>query len=147
MAEPIPHPKRPPRTPSRRSSFFASDGRAETDSYFWEARTPLRTILMQFVAEEVVYAVGPVRPPHSAPNTNYHLLGWWSTDRPRREATPAAPFKVRFEVGHISVFLPPATLAVDNGRAPHYRRAPRGGCCSGGRSLRFLSAEFWARNH
>ena len=30
----IPHPKRPPRTPSRRSSFFASDGRAETDSYF-----------------------------------------------------------------------------------------------------------------
>ena len=34
MAEPIPHPKRPPRTPSRRSSFFASYGRAETDSYF-----------------------------------------------------------------------------------------------------------------
>ena len=32
MAEPIPHPKRPPRTPSRRSSVFASDGRAETDS-------------------------------------------------------------------------------------------------------------------
>ena len=31
------------------------------------------------------------------------------------------------EVGHISVFLPPASLAVDNGRAPHYRRAPRGG--------------------
>ena len=32
MAEPIPHPKRPPRTPSRRSSFFATDGRAETDN-------------------------------------------------------------------------------------------------------------------
>ena len=32
MAEPIPHPKRAPRTPSRRSWFFASDGRAETDS-------------------------------------------------------------------------------------------------------------------
>ena len=48
---------------------------------------------------------------------------------------------------HISGFLPPATLAVDNGRAPHYRRAPRGGCCSGGRSLRSLYAEFWARNH
>ena len=28
MAEPIPHPKRPARTPSRHSSFFASDGRA-----------------------------------------------------------------------------------------------------------------------
>ena len=55
--------------------------------------------------------------------------------------------KVRFEVGHISRFLPPATLAVDNGRALHYWRAPRGGCCSGGRLLRSLSAEFWARNH
>ena len=28
--------------------------------------------------------------------------------------------KVRFEVGHISGFLTPATLAVDNGRAPQY---------------------------
>ena len=26
----------------------------------------------------------------------------------------------------------PATLAVDNGRAPHYRRAPRRDCCSEG---------------
>ena len=34
MAEPIPHPKRPPRTPSRHSSFFATDRRAETDSSF-----------------------------------------------------------------------------------------------------------------
>ena len=32
MAEPSPHPKRPPRRPSRHSSFFATDGRAETDS-------------------------------------------------------------------------------------------------------------------
>ena len=32
MAEPIPHPKRPPRTPSRRSSFFATDGRTGIDS-------------------------------------------------------------------------------------------------------------------
>ena len=31
------------------------------------------------------------------------------------------------EVGHLSVFLPPASLAVDNGRAPRHRRAPRGG--------------------
>ena len=29
------------------------------------------------------------------------------------------------EVGHISVFQPPALLAVDNGRAPYYRRATR----------------------
>ena len=33
MAEPIPYSKRPPRTPSRRSSFFAADGREETDGY------------------------------------------------------------------------------------------------------------------
>ena len=36
----------------------------------------LRTILTQFVAEGVVYSVGPVRPSHSAPSVNYHLLGW-----------------------------------------------------------------------
>ena len=34
MAEPIPHPKRPPCMPSRRSSFFASNRRAEADSSF-----------------------------------------------------------------------------------------------------------------
>ena len=38
MAEPIPHPKHPSRTPSRRSSFFAADGRAETESYNSEIR-------------------------------------------------------------------------------------------------------------
>ena len=32
MAEPIVHPKRSPRTPSRRSSFFAANERTETDS-------------------------------------------------------------------------------------------------------------------
>ena len=32
IAEPIPHPKHPPRTPSRRSSFFATVERAGTDS-------------------------------------------------------------------------------------------------------------------
>ena len=37
----IPHPKRPPRMPSRRSSFFAADGRALL-------RTLLRTIFTQF---------------------------------------------------------------------------------------------------
>ena len=31
IEEPSPHPKRPPRTPSRRSSFFATDGRADQD--------------------------------------------------------------------------------------------------------------------
>ena len=34
------------------------------------------------------------------------------------------------------------TLAVDNSRAPHFRRAPRGGCCSGVRSLRSCMPSF-----
>ena len=34
--------------------------------------------------------------------------------------------------GRASVLLPPAALSVDNGRAPHYQHAPRGGCCLGG---------------
>ena len=29
------------------------------------------------------------------------------------------------EVGHFSVFMHPVSLAVDNGRAPHFQRAPR----------------------
>ena len=33
-------------------------------------------------------------------------------------------------------------LAVDNGRAPHFQRAPRGGCCLGGRSLRSYTPSF-----
>ena len=83
MAEPTPHLKHPPRTPSRHSSFFAPDGRAETDSFHFETRGHCcAPIYMQFVAEGVVYVVCPVRPPHSATNVNYHLLGWRSIDRP-----------------------------------------------------------------
>ena len=36
-------------------------------------------------------------------------------------------------------------LAVDNSRAPHCRRAPRGCCCSGGRSLRSCTLSFGLR--
>ena len=78
-----PLPINPPRTHSRlyHHMCLRTDGRWRT----WmvrDADAALRTILTQFVAMGVVYAVGPVRPPHSAPNTNYHLLGWWSTYRP-----------------------------------------------------------------
>ena len=48
-------------------------------------------------------------------------------------------------VGHFSVFMPTASLAVDNGRAPHYRRAARGGSCSEGRSLRSCTPSFGLR--
>ena len=74
----------PPRTPSRRSSFFASDGQAETERLFAEQRGHrLRTILTSFEAKGVPYAVGPVQPAHSAPYTNYLRLGWIFTDRPQ----------------------------------------------------------------
>ena len=71
-----PLPKNPPRTHSRlyHHMCLRTDGRWRT----WmerDADAALRTILTQFVEMGVVYAVGPVRPPHSAPNTNYHLLG------------------------------------------------------------------------
>ena len=53
-----------------------TDG-AETNSFHFETRGPCcAPIYTQFVAEGVVYAVGPVRPPHSAPNVNYHMLSW-----------------------------------------------------------------------
>ena len=41
--------------------------------------------------------------------------------------TSAHERDVQLEVGRINAFLPPASLAVDNGRAPHNHRAPRGG--------------------
>ena len=36
-------------------------------------------------------------------------------------------------------FLHPTALATDNSRAPHYQRAPRGGCCLGGGGANPLS--------
>ena len=55
-----------------------------------------------------------------SPYTNYLRLGWWSTDRPL-PMNDVSGRECSIEVGHISVFMHPATLAVDNGRAPHFR--------------------------
>ena len=137
MAEPIPHPKRPPRTPSRRSSFFAADGWAETDSSILRHAAPLlRTNLHAVSGGGVVYVAGPVRPPHSAPNVNYFLLGWWSTDRHLTVHNVREMLGVQPRSGILAFFFPLQQLAVNNGRAPHYQRAPRAGCCSGGRPPR-----------
>ena len=84
---------------------------------------------------------GPRATTYSTPNTNYHRLGWRSTDRPLPR-TAQRDAEGSDEVGHISAFMHPATLAVGSGRAPHFRRVPRGGCCSGGRSLRFCMPSF-----
>ena len=96
---------------------------------------------MQILAEGVVYALGPVRPTHSAPNVNYHLLGWWSTDRP----LPVHHVRRRWVCNGgraYSALLHPPALATDNGRTPHYQRVPRGGCClGGGRQSRVLGSE------
>ena len=77
-----------PKPPSDQSSSYAlttisshvsSDRRAVTDM---NGERRGRCVAHHFNAvcgDGVVYAVGPVRPPHSAPNTNYHLLGCRST--------------------------------------------------------------------
>ena len=62
MAEPIPYPKRPPRTPSRRSSFFAADGRAETDSSYFELRGHYCAPFQRSLKSRECYYVGLVRP-------------------------------------------------------------------------------------
>ena len=68
--------KTSPRTPSRCSSFFAADGRAGTDSSILRHADTVEHYFHAICGGGVVYAVGHVLPPHSAPNVNYHLLGW-----------------------------------------------------------------------
>ena len=78
MAEPIPLPKRPPRTPSRHSSFFLlrTDGQRPIVNTERPARTPLRTILHAVCGEAGAVCRGP-RPTSSfGPSVNYHRLGW-----------------------------------------------------------------------
>ena len=69
MAETIPYPKRPRRTLSRRSSFFATDGRAGTDSSILRYAETIAHHFTAICGGGVVYAVGPVRPSHSGPPT------------------------------------------------------------------------------
>ena len=83
----IPHPKRPPYKPSRHSSSFAADGRAETDRYnFEKCGHRLRTVLTQFEAREVHLSWTPYDQ-LLAPQVSYLLLGRWSTDRPLTPCT------------------------------------------------------------
>ena len=87
MAEPISQSKRPPRTPSRHSSFFAADGRAETDGYNFERYGhSMRTVLTQFEARGVHLSWAPYDQ-LLAPQVSYLLLGRWSTDRPLTPCT------------------------------------------------------------
>ena len=75
MAELIPHRKRPPRTPSRQSSFFAADGRAETEGYNVHRRGhEMRTVVTQFETRGVHLPWTPYDQ-LLAPQMNYLLLG------------------------------------------------------------------------
>ena len=64
-----------------------------------------------------------------------------SARAPRKETLSVQPRS------GICALLHPTALATDNGRAPFYQRAPRGGCCLGGGGAIPLSTEFWDRNH
>ena len=75
MAEPTPHPKRPHRTPSRRSSFSAADGRAETEGYNVNRRGhQMGTVLTKFEVKGV-HLPWVQYDQLLAPQMNYLLLG------------------------------------------------------------------------
>ena len=118
MAEPSPHPKRLPRTPSQRSSFVATDGRAGTDSSILRGTGTVAHHFHAVCGEGGAVCRGP-RPT--------------SSFGPQRELLPARLVIYRTDLcrnnvenaegcirGRASVLLPPATLATDNGRAPHF---------------------------
>ena len=131
-----------PHTPSRLSSFRSMDGRTERVIEFGRC---LRTIFSPVCGDvDVFFLPGPCT------TTSFD---------PQRELPPARLVIHRTDLcqhnvgnaegcnrGQASVFLPPATLAADNGRAPHYQRAPRGSCYLGRGAATPLSVEFRARN-
>ena len=138
-----PLPINPPRTHSRlyHHMCLRTDGRWRT----WmerDADAALRTILTQFVAMGVVYAVGPVRPPHSAPNTNYHLLGWRSTVQTFAHERRKGTLIVRWRsdiLAHLCPRLHWLWVTVE----PHITGTrQRGGCSSEGGSLRPCTPSF-----
>ena len=130
MAEHIPHPKHPLVRPHDAHHFsLRTDGQGQLVP-FREARTPLCTTFSTVCGEGGAVCRGP-RPTSSFGS--------------QRELQPARLVIHRTDLcqhnvgnaegcnrGPASVLLPPVTLAADNGQAPHYQRAPRGGCCLGG---------------
>ena len=90
----------------------------------------------------VVYAVGPVRPPHSAPNTNYHLLGLRSTVQTSAHERRKGTLIVRWRLdilAHLCPRLHWLWVTVE----PHITGTrQRGGCSSEGGSLRPCTPSF-----
>ena len=148
MAEPIP--------PSGQSSSYSlttlsssssTDQRAETDRKVITTRIAVAHHFRCRLRRRESCILGatssqPTLPLHELPPARLVIHRQTSAHEQRN-----GTLSVQSRSGILADFCPPATLAVDNVRAPHYRRAPPGGCCSGGRSLRSLYAEFRARNH
>ena len=149
MAEPIP--------PSGQSSSYSlttlsssssTDRRAETDRVVITTRIAVAHHFRCRLRRRESCILGatssqPTLPLHELPPARLVIHRQTSAHERRK-----GMLSVQSRSGILADFCPrQLTLAVDNGRAPHYRRVPRGGCCSGGRSLRSLYAEFWARNH
>ena len=87
--------------------------------------------------------------PSSQPTVPFHelsparlVLHRQSSAHGRRKGTR----ECSIEVGHFSVFIHPALLTVDNGRALHPARATRR-LMLGREVATLLYAEFWARNY
>ena len=135
MAEPIP--------PSGQSSSYSlttlsssssTDRRAETDRKVITTRIAVAHHFRCRLRRRESCILGatssqPTLPLHELPPARL-VIHRQTSAHERRKGT----LSVQSRSGILADFCPPATLAVDNGRAPHYRRAPRGGCCSGGRS-------------
>ena len=140
MAEPIP--------PSGQSSSYSlttlsssssTHGRAETDRKVITTRIAVAYHFICRLRRRESCILGATS---SQPTLPLHELPLARLVIHRQTSKHERSYECSIEVEHISGFLPPATLAVDNGRAPHYRRAPRGGCCSGGRSLHSCTPSF-----
>ena len=68
--------KTSPSSPSRHSSYFATDGRQRPIVNSERRGHRCAPLYVPFVAKGVLYVVGLVRPAHLALSVNYHWLGW-----------------------------------------------------------------------
>ena len=143
MAEPIP--------PSGQSSSYSlttlsssssTDRRAETDRKVITTRIAVAHHFICRLRRRESCILGatssqPTLPLHELPPARL-VIHRQTSKHERRKGT----LIVQSRSGILADFCPPATLTGDNGRAPQYRRAPRGGCCSGGRSLHSCTPSF-----
>ena len=126
MAEPIP--------PSGQSSSYSlttlsssssTDRRAETDRIVITTRIAVAHHFRCCLRRRESCILGatssqPTLPLHELPPARL-VIHRQTSAHERRKGT----LSVQSRSGIIEDFCPPATLAVDNGRAPHYRRATR----------------------